>query len=281
MKKPGSIQIGAVLAVAFMLAVATGCAFVPHAQMVRDAEDALSRGAELENAQKFRVSDSLASQVAGSAAGHYASARGLIEQAVKKAKNDLMADDLYGTALTVHAVASWRLGDKTTARKSAGEVVSLATAQTPTTRIWPRDRAICEVMDTLIMIDDLGVIARGFDTSTTAATADAKLMTHVNRLVTNLRAAGDRLPAGHDLKIFLVLCELEIAYIVNVGLNELDLNQRTKSQARTYDGLKARAIERAGKLKDEFRDDGRGQQIEKMIEYYDRLLGPVATPPEP
>ncbi len=56
---------------------------------------------------------------------YFATARGLIDQALGEKEAVLRADHLYRTALTIRALANWRIGDAKAARTTAAGVVML------------------------------------------------------------------------------------------------------------------------------------------------------------
>jgi len=256
----------------------TGC-FVPHAQMVRQAQDAFQKGATVENARKFgfKTIDEAGDPMTDETA-YYSSARGLIEQALEEAMPGLMRDDLYGTALTIHALTSWRLGDRKTALASAKEVLKIAKDPKSGTRIWPRDKANCTALDPLIKITDLGVVTSKFDLNSTSTVANDKLMKHVNGIRKELRDSGRSLPEGHPFKIYLAQSELELAYVVYSGLNKMHRNNRDVQHKKTYDKLREDAFAQLQEMATSRAYMKSRDKIDKLITYYTEILNEVSVP---
>jgi len=256
----------------------TGC-FVPHAQMVRQAQDAFQKGAAMENARKFgfKTADESGDPMTDETA-FYSSARGLIEQALEEATSGLQRDDLYGTALTIHALSSWRLGDGKTAVLSANKVLKIVDDPNPKTRVWPRDKAICAAIKPLMEIDSLGKIVNKFDKETTSTVANKKLMKHVDGIRKRLCYSSSGLPEGHPLKVYIAQSQLELAFVVYSGLNKMHRNNRDKHHKKAYDKLKKEGLARLREMAASKAYKMSRENINSLITYYREILGEVSVP---
>jgi hypothetical protein len=134
-----------------LFVVGASCAEVNR---LREAQEAFSRAAEVENRE--RLADAPASgfgeaaDVASARAGYAAA---LIElEALEKdsrAQASLEADGLWGTALALKALCEWRLGLHDRALASAAGAA--ASGET----LGPRDRAMMAALPGLVMTDQL------------------------------------------------------------------------------------------------------------------------------
>lgn len=125
----------------FMLVFNVGCAAVNH---LRDAQDAFSNGAALENAARL---DSAASFSNLAARGSYASALQSLDQISDKQRKTLEKEELWGAALTLKALAEWRLGKYDEALSTADD------AQALKEQLFPRDAALLNALPALVAID--------------------------------------------------------------------------------------------------------------------------------
>ena len=148
----------------------TGCA--QHAHQVRDAQDIFSHGSELDLARKFNMDVPGVSNPVQESHRYYALAVGTVNEAIRNGAADLRQDGLYGTALTIKAVALWRLGDTTSSKKVADEVIALAGRNSETDKIWLRDFGICKSLPVFFKIDALADQVREFAAPVVAAEFD-------------------------------------------------------------------------------------------------------------
>ena len=132
--------------------VVAGCAEVNR---LREAQDAFSRAAELENRARFEYRSDAggftgAAETTAARAG-YGAALLELEQLSgdSRAKASLQADGLWGTALALRALCEWRLGLHDRALASAEEA---AAAGDP---LGPRDRTMMAALPGLVMTDQL------------------------------------------------------------------------------------------------------------------------------
>jgi len=120
---------------------------------LRDAQEAFSRAAEIENRQ--RLADRAVSggfdEAAESTSARAAYGAALLElEAIDgKGKAALEADQLWGTALALRALCEWRLGLHDRAVASAGEAAKTGDA------LGTRDRAMMAALPGLVMADQL------------------------------------------------------------------------------------------------------------------------------
>ncbi len=226
-----------------VVALATACA-APHAQQVRKAQDALSAGAAIETRVRFSDTASLAS-VTDSPDPHYADAVRLIDDALKDSKEALQADSLYGTALTVQAVASWRLGKTTEANAAALKVVTLADAEGSSKAVFPRDEALCRALPTLILIDALGRSVAKIDRADVPGSL-AKLVAILDAGA-KYRAALAKvaeLPiiAGHPFQVYLAQSQCEVAFVMKRALGSVRQSRVTNDHRAPYNAARDAAL---------------------------------------
>lgn len=266
-------------ALAPVLLLLQAACFVPYAQMVRDAQDAFSKGAQLENLVK--LGDGLEQLPLEEPDRYYATARGLVDQAVAESKAELERDHLYGTALTIHALASWRLGDKATAQRSAGEVVDLASDPAVATRVWPRDHSICLALESLMLIDDLGVTAGKVGLATTSGEFGSRVIAPVATVVEGLDGAARLLPEGHPARLYLSQAKAELAFVLNRGLTNMSPDNRDHEHIATYDRIRQQALADLAELAAAARDIEARAAIERRAGQYRARLGFVPGPRTP
>ncbi len=270
------------LLAAVLCTLATGC-FAPHAQMVREAQDAFSEGAELENTRKFDPARQLDPSAFSGPTDRYAAARGIIEQVLAEAEGDLRRDDLYATALTVHALSSWRLGDTASAEASAKQVRDLVAATEPGTRVWPRDAAVCKALPQLIKVDALGDTVEGLPTGVDAATFETQVMQYVPKVHQELQAAGEELEDGHPLQIYFALADLELTYVVFQGLTaKMTREARRPGHVERYQSMRTDGLKRLQALKANDRFDSETQTaIGTHLDRYTRDLHQTISTGDP
>lgn len=218
-----------------LLSLQAAC-FVPHAQMVRDAQDAFSKGAELDNRAKLGIGEDLPG-----ADPYYSTAYGLIQQALRKSEAKLISDDLYGTAMTIKALAAWQLGDLETAKKTASAVVKLATGSSDSTKVWPRDHAVCLALKGLISIDVLAVAVANVKT---ADELQSLVFKEVDGINSSIKNAAVELPEAHPLRLYLTQARAELARVVHRGIaNVFPRGQHKTAQADKYRSLRQEVLD--------------------------------------
>jgi hypothetical protein len=245
-----------VLAFALALAalLAGACVSPHHAQQVSDAQSALSAGAALETQAKFSSSEvplGIEALVHSSTAFYHEAER-LIAGVVADDKAALQADSLYGTALTVRAVALWRLGRLDEAEDVAQEVVAVAESARDTrsadgapNQVYPRDEALCRALPTLIRIDALGrlvgKIVRSEETESREQLEG--ILAGGVECAEALKEVRD-LPemAGHPLLMYLAQCECEVALVMYRALGSVQSSVKTPAHVKQVADVREKAL---------------------------------------
>lgn len=249
-----------------VLLLLPGCA-IEHARMVREAQDALSGAAAQENRAQLGHDESDFGNALIDPSLGYGAAVGLINQAVRDAEGDLKSDELYGTALTVRALARWRLGDLAGAKTDAQTVTDIVNAEgEPSTVVWPRDRTICAALVPLMKIDALGKQAKSIPRNTT------KWLTDTEAVVKQLTSAAKTAPAGHPVRLYLIQAELELVHVVRVGIRNGPAGDRTTG-IPTYDRLRAAALARLTAQRDAL-PEAKQAPVTAMLKHYTTELAP-------
>jgi hypothetical protein len=134
-----------------LVTVTVGCASVNR---LREAQDSFNQAAAAENTLRFDSLNPLQGGGSDTAAtwstsrNGYASALLSLEQIDNNDKNQLRADGLWGSALTLKALSQWRLGLFPKALATASEAQKNSGDQ-----IYPRDRAVLVALPGLIKTD--------------------------------------------------------------------------------------------------------------------------------
>ena len=146
------------LFLAVLLVGLGACQAVNH---LRDAQDAFSRAAELENEVRFDATG--AADPAGALAKltavrtGYAACLSSLERIDDDQRAQLVGDQLWGAALTLQALAEWRLGKHDDALKTARAAHALTqpgeNGEEPAEQLFPRDAALLAALPGLIGID--------------------------------------------------------------------------------------------------------------------------------
>jgi hypothetical protein len=134
-----------------------GCTFfssVSTTHQLRQAQDAFSSAAAIENAARVQTTAPETTAL-GSGSGGYAQAAESAGQLRANNEPDLRRDGLYCSALTVEAMARWRLGQRDKARTLAA---SDAACTGPDA--YPRDRTLLLALPGLVQADDAYALTR-------------------------------------------------------------------------------------------------------------------------
>jgi len=135
--------------------VVAGCQHINH---LRDAQESFNEAATIENKAKFGIgktepgtigensSDVLFTK--NSARLGYAAALLSLKQMPPEQKAQLKKDKLWGVALTLQALAEWKLEKYDDAVETAGQAGKLKSDQ-----LFPRDSAVVHAIPALIKID--------------------------------------------------------------------------------------------------------------------------------
>ncbi|MGI9592281.1 MAG: hypothetical protein ACR2P8_12990, partial [Myxococcota bacterium] len=174
------------------------------AKRVREAQDEFNRGASLELTRKTVQGG----EAEGSAAAfaHYTRARTLATDVIAEHETDLKQNELYGQALTIQALSTWRLGDQRRALEGCGRVVALAAEVEDEAAVATRDEAMCRSLRALIDVDNLATQARGLESLPPAERQGklAEILDHAARTRRSLATEAARLPPGHEYHRYVV-----------------------------------------------------------------------------
>lgn len=241
-----------VLLAVLLAALTPACRAPRHAEDVAAAQEALSAAAALETQARFTAREvplGLEALVDVSAA-RYAEAERLTARVLEADAAALRADSLYGTALTVRAVALWRLGRHDEALEAARLVVSAAEAAAPneadvTSPVLPRDEALCRALPTLIQIDSLGRMVATIDREDMVASRERlqEILSGGERCVAELRAVR-ALPSmrRHPLAAYLAQCECEVALVMKRALGGVPVSVVERAEVDRVERVRAEAL---------------------------------------
>ena len=216
------------LVIAFGVLLLTGC---QSTNRLREAQAAFSEAARTDNhlllaalldrpgsppntlnSQAFPGSAGDQDLLSGSATrAGYAAALLSLRQLTPRETAQLKSDRLWGTALTLRALAQWRLGQFEEALRTVHTAEAL-----PSEQLHPRDLTLLEILPALVAIDD----ADAWVTSSSEEShpGSSRLETWRRRLVSpgmDPRSADDRLDkalgrtgADGSLRLYLLMCRL-------------------------------------------------------------------------
>ena len=267
---------------ALVLLMLTGCA--QHALQIRNAQDSFSQGAELELARKFDIAMPGIANPTEEAQRHYAIALGLVNEALRDGATDLKKDSLYGVALTIKALASWRLGDINTAQQAAKEVTAIAGSNAGQNRVWPRDRGICKALEALVKIDALATSTVAFEKTRDSDKQEktlAEIISKGEKVQSEIESLGsDPDLDGHPFQIYLAQADCELAYVLftataaGVHFNtrvQPNLNHG-KSYKQRYQEVRRRALDGLTAVSGKPGFEMFKMQTEAMKRYYSALI---------
>jgi hypothetical protein len=254
-----------------------GCA--QHAHQVRDAQDLFSHGAGLDLARKFNMDVPGVSDPVQESHRYYALAVGTVNEAIREGASDLRRDNLYGTALTIKALALWRLGDTATSKKVADEVIVIAGQNSDANRVWPRDLGICKSLPVLFKIDALAEQTKAFamqkPNDRRAETID-EIMANASQTETALdQIVKDPVLRGHPFQLFLAEARCEMANVLQEAAAAAAVfpDNGARKYYTKYNEFRSKAL---GDLKNvaTTHELGEGFQdrVKKMHIYYSRVL---------
>lgn len=200
-RRPATQAAAALLAGLFLLAT-TACTSVNR---LREAQDAFNAAAGAENAQRLGGDPNGGLAQLTAARSGYASALLSLEKIEQADEQSLRRDGLWGTALTLRAMAEWRLGKYEAARATATEALGLGDAQ-----VFPRDRALMLAMPGLIKTDQAYARLAGQSHG-----ADARLFEEVKELlvgshgaVADIQRARAETDGNDPVQVYLVQAQL-------------------------------------------------------------------------
>lgn len=194
---------------------------------LREAQDSFTAAAEIENRQQLQSFLGDAAVLADPAQGAeralsdlslarsgYSAALLSLQKLSERDQARLRDDHLLGTAMTLQALAEWRLGNHEAALKTAR-----AAQETLAEQIFPRDAAILIALKGLIKIDLAFERIAAMSTDLPAATNLETLAFVQGRLVgpasgsettaiDDLTAARNRVGSHHPLNVYLIQAQL-------------------------------------------------------------------------
>lgn len=267
---------------AFVLGVflLVGCA--QHAIQIRDAQDSFSHGANLELARKFNFHLPGIENPTEEAQRHYAIALGLVNEAINDSTSDLKRDSLYGVALTIKALASWRLGDTATAQKVAKQVTDISDPNAEKNRVWPRDRGVCKALNELVKIDMLAKRAKVFEYTKDSSKQEATLagiLRDGEQVHFNIMKLGkDADLEGHPFQVYIAQTHCELAYILYVAtaaavhFNANKEAGKQKSYKQRYNDVRDNALEHLAAVSNQHGLKTLKKKMGTMHRYYSALM---------
>jgi hypothetical protein len=256
---PGPWLLAGVLAAV----LATGCAGVNR---LREAQEAFNQAAAAENALRLdhleghQTDDGTLVALAAAGTG-YASALLSLERMDAGDVAQLKRDGLWGNALTLKALAEWRLGLYDKARATAAEAL-----QTAGDQIQPRDRALLRALPGLIKNDE--AYRKIYEGRPLKEVEDL-----LRESVADLKGARDSIEEAHPVQLYLIQAQLVTYRNLRTAYSRLDRRDslpdghpaRAEAQ-RTFDDL--------SKVLKQLRPEARPQ----IIAYWARLCGDLRLP---
>ncbi len=206
--------VKAAIALALVFGLTTGCESVNR---LREAQDAFSQAAAMENSVRldgFRdAAPDAGESLAGlsSASAGYASVLLSLEQLDRKDQKYLRDNGLWGNVLTLKALSQWRLGNYPDALDTASKAEQEAADQ-----LYPRDRALITALPGLIMTDQAyaNIINAG-PTQGMEQTERTKRLKEVEALlvgetgaVKTIAKARSKVGKAHPVQVYLIQAQL-------------------------------------------------------------------------
>jgi hypothetical protein len=255
-----------------------GCA--QHAQQIRDAQDSFSQGAALDLARKFNIEETPGiSDPAQDSHRYYALALGFVNEAIREGAADLKKDSLYSVALTIKALALWRIGDSHESKKAANDVVLLAGKKETANKVWPRDLGICKSLPVLSKIDALADQAREFAAQQpgerTPAMIDGIFADTEQTSDDLAKVVGDPVLKGHPYQFYLAEARCEIANVLQeaAAATAVFQNNGAKPYYKKYNKYRKQALDDLKNVaKTHGLGDGFQERADKMHTYYTGIL---------
>lgn len=217
----------------------SGCVSIAH---LEQAQDAFSKGAELENSLKFDTRQSLTGASPGT---YYAMAYAAVKKALAKSSN-LDKDLLLGNAQALKALCEWKLKDYDAAEQSALIAYQTLGNYENEGLYLPRDKAMMMALKGIILIemsgDSLALLGRrGWPNPDEAVLLFEKLIAGKEGKITLalgiLDDAAQHTSPDHDIQAYLVLCRLSGLKVWSDGIdfvkNSIDEDRTLDNNART------------------------------------------------
>ena len=222
------IYVSGVLRIALatlLLLMHGGCQAINH---LRDAQEAFSRAAEIENrasvadVESMIGKDAVLSYVASEPRVHYKEARVSLDAIKADATlvQQLKDDGLWAHTQTLDAFTAWRLGDYAAARATAVQANGLAD-------LAPRDNALLRALPGLVKnseaADKIRTLSQG-DSSFRSVEA------LLESALVDLSAAGDLVEPTHPVQIYLTQAQLAVRKNEQVAYSRLHPTSRVTPQ---------------------------------------------------
>ena len=201
------------LAALLLAFLGTSCQHVNH---LRDAQQSFNAAAQLENQTRLQTENAelerQLQQDPGQALASLASVQsgyGAALHSLRQANTaKLRQDKLLGVALTLEALAEWRLGQYDAALATKDRAESEASDQ-----IYPRDAATLAALPGLIKTDlaYAQILRMGADTAaneTLLVTQIKPRLVDSQGAVSDLQAARNRIEPDHPMQVYLIQCQL-------------------------------------------------------------------------
>jgi len=199
-----------VLGVVLVLGL-VGCGLA-HIRTLREAEEAFSRAAELENRERLNPDASLASL--GESAASYRVAAQMVNDLVATQREQLRRDNLLCTAYLVQAMSLWRLGEHDAAYEVATQGRDCAPPG-PTADTTPRDRAVLHAIPALVRIDQANALAVN---QTVSEAEFDKAKTEIDRAVRILEEAERQASRDHPVRGYLMISKMAALRVWQVAI---------------------------------------------------------------
>lgn len=220
----------------------SGCVSIAH---LEQAQDAFSKGAELENSLKFDTRQSITGASPGT---YYAMAYASVKKALDKSPA-LEKDLLLGNAQALKALCEWKLKDYNNAEQSALVAYNTLGNYEKEGLYLPREKAMMMALKGLILIetsgDSLALLTRqGWPAPTEAVSRFEQLIAgsegkggKIALAMDILEDAAQNISPDHDVQAYLVLCRLSGLKVWSDGIdfvkNSIDEDRTLDNNART------------------------------------------------
>jgi len=241
--------------IAIAALLAASCVSVNH---LREAQETFNQAAAAENALRLDSKPADAVATSGSVRSGYASALLSLEKLEPDDQQKLRADGLWGTTLTLKALAQWRLGLYDKALETARDAQKNAGDQ-----LYPRDRTVLIALPGLIKTD------QGFNkTLSKAPLADVEaLLIGDNGAVTDLETARNTVDKGHPIQLYLIQAQLAAYRNYQVALDLL----KNHATVPANDPARTNANAQLKQLNQLLQAQKSGDAGDKLVEYWVEL----------
>jgi hypothetical protein len=196
---------------------------VSHIQTLREAEQAFSRAAEMDNRERLDGTAPMAA--AGGAVSGYRVAEGMASELIANKSGDLRQDNLLCTAYLIEAMSLWRLGEEDAAVHAAEQGKDCAPAASRDT--VPRDRALLHAVPALVRIDQANALALN---DTAGDREFDREKTEIVRALAILEEAEAMVPPDHPVQGYLMNSRLAALRVWQVAITRERLVDPRRNQ---------------------------------------------------